>query len=180
MKSVGTKEIRTERLMLRRFRMEDAEEVYKNYGSDPEVGKYIAYRPCKTIESSIAFVSIHEIQYLEVPDFYGWAVDLNGEVVGSVGLFHINKEEGSCEIGMSLGSKWWNNGYMTEAVSALIKFAFEEMEAKRVYGSHHIDNKASGRVMQKCGMKFVETVEKGQENIDGSFSDLVFYEIKRG
>lgn len=177
MNHIGTKEIRTDRLLLRRFRLEDVNGVYNNYGSDPEVKRFISFAPCQTREGAQAFVQMHVDRYDTDPDFYGWAVVLEDEVIGSVGLFNVDNESDACEVGASLGSKWWGLGIATEAVSALIDFAFREMGAHRIYGAHHIDNTGSGKVMLKSGMKREGIMRGAQKNPDGSFSDLVLYAI---
>ncbi len=177
MNHIGTKEIKTDRLLLRRFRLDDVDAVYQNYGSDPEVNRFISFAPCKTRESTAAFIQMHVEKYDTDLDFYGWAVTLDGEVIGSVGLFNVDPAAESCEIGASLGSKWWGQGIITEAVSALINFAFDVIGMHRVYASHHKENLASGRVMMKNGMKREGTMREAQKNQDGSFSDLVLYAI---
>ena len=164
MNHVGTKEIKTARLLLRRFLLEDFDAVYLIYGSDPEVNKFISFAPCKTKESTTSFVQMHIEKYDADSDFYGWAVTLHGEVIGSVGLFNVDNSSDACEVGASLGSKWWGQGFITEAVKALITFAFDEIGIHRVYASHHKDNIGSGRVLVKNGMKFEGIMRDAQKN----------------
>lgn len=177
MNHVGTKEIWTDRLLLRRFRLDDVDDVYHNYGSDPKVNQYICFAPCQTREGAQSFVQMHMDKYDVDLDFYGWAVVLQNKVIGSVGLFHVDDTADACEVGASLGSRWWGRGIVTEAVKALIDFAFHEIGAHRVYASHHIDNVGSGKVMLKSGMKREGIMREAQKNQDGSFSDLVLYAI---
>jgi ribosomal-protein-alanine N-acetyltransferase len=94
-------------------------------------------------------------------------------VVGSIGLFDIDHGSDSCEIGYSLGSRWWGKGYATEAVMAVLDFAFGTMCAHRVQATYHPDNIASKKVLEKCGMKYEGIMRDAQKNPDGSFSDLV-------
>ncbi|KIR03857.1 acetyltransferase, GNAT family [Lachnospiraceae bacterium TWA4] len=175
MKSVGTKEIKTKRLVLRPFRMDDAMQAYKNYGSDEKVNQYISFAPCFSLESTQKFIQMHLDQYESNPDFYGWAITLDDEVIGSIGLFNVEGHQ--CELGYSLGSKWWGLGYATEAALAVKGYAFDEIKAHRMYASHHIDNLASGNVLQKIGMVYEGTLRDGQENPDGSYSDLKLYSV---
>ncbi|HCK87311.1 MAG TPA: N-acetyltransferase, partial [Erysipelotrichaceae bacterium] len=65
----------------------------------------------------------------------------------------------------------------TEAVSAVINYAFEKIEVHRIYATHHIENTASGRVMEKSGMSFEGIMKDAQKNRDGSFSDLKLYAV---
>lgn len=115
MQSLGTCRIETERLALRRFAESDIEDTFRNYGSDPLVNRYISFAPCSTLEGTRQFVGGHIIRYMDDPDFYGWAISLDGKVIGSIGLFDIDKESESCEIGYSLGSRWWGRGTQPNA-----------------------------------------------------------------
>lgn len=175
MKAVGTKEIVTERLKLRRFEAADYEDVYENYGSDPLVNKYISFAPCASVEGAKQFIDMHVEQYAANPEFYGWAITVDDMVIGSIGLFNVDADAEQCELGYSIGSKWWGKGYATEAAAAVMDYAFGEIEAHRVYASHHVDNVGSGKVLEKVGMRFEGVMRDGQKNADGSFSDLKLY-----
>ena len=176
-------EIRTERLVLRPFRESDAEELYQNYGSDPEVGRYISFTPCETLDSTKEFIKMHLSQDPENPDFYGWAVtladadDKEAVLVGSASLFNVDRVANQCELGFSIGSRWWGMGIATEAENAIVQYALHELGFHRVYASHHVSNIGSGRVLQKIGMQYEGTLRDGQHNKDGSYSDLKLYAI---
>ncbi len=175
MKSIGTQNINTERLQLRRFRETDVQAVYENYGSDPKVNEYISFAPCATLDGAQGFVSMHIEQYEKNPSFYGWAITLGDVVIGSIGLFNVDEDSDQCELGYSLGSKWWGQGYGSEAAQAVIKYGFDQIEAHRIYASHHIDNVASAKVLTKIGMKPEGILRDGQKNTDGTYSDLKLY-----
>lgn len=177
MKHTGTQELQTKRLVLRRFREEDAEAVYRNYGGDPAVNRYISYTPCLTKKATREFLQMNMDRYETDPDFYSWAITMDDVIVGTIGLFHVSPEADSCELGYTIGSKWWGDGLATEAAGAVIRFAFREMEMHRVYGSHHLDNTASGIVLVNNGMKYEGILRHGQKNPDGTYSDLKLYAI---
>ncbi len=191
MNHTGTVEIKTARLLLRQFTMEDVETAYQNYGSDPLVNQYISFAPCASLESTKGFLEMHVGQYENNPQFYGWAICLNGDtevptstnagspdtVIGSIGLFDVDEELGQAELGYSIGSKWWGKGYATEAAKAVIDHAFQAVGLHRICASHHVDNVASGNVLQKIGMTYEGTIRDGQRNKDGTFSDLKLYGI---
>lgn len=168
MKSIGTRNIETERLVLRRFAENDISDVYENYGSDPLVNIYIDFAPCSTMEGADEFIKMHVSRYDKDLDFYGWAITLDGVVIGSIGLFDVCQEEESAEIGYSLGSRWWGKGFGSEAAKSVIDFAFDEIALKRVYGSHHPENIGSGKVMMKAGMKY-----------EGEDDNLIYYGLER-
>ncbi len=175
MKRPGTQTIRTARLTLRKFTMEDVPSVYTNYGSDPKVNTYISFAPCTTPESTEGFLRMHVDRYAQDPSFYGWAVQAGDDVIGSIGIFNIDEDCEQGELGYSIGSRWWGNGYATEAAEAVLRYAFREIGLHRVYASHHIENTASGRVLMKIGMREEGILRDGQKNPDGTFSDLRLY-----
>ncbi len=177
MNHTGTIEIKTERLILRRFTLDDVESVYKNYGADPLVNRYISFAPCAEIESAKGFIHMHVEQYDNNPTFYGWAVILENEVIGSIGLFNVDDDADQAELGYSIESKWWGKGYATEAARAVLNHAFTQVGFHRIYASHHIENTASGQVLRKLGMQYEGTLRDGQKNTDGSYSDLKLYAI---
>ena len=168
-------DISTDRLRLRRFRLTDAEQAYENFGRDPLVGRFVSFTPFDTLANSHDAVRHHVWEYDNNPDFYGWAITLGGEVIGSIGLFDIDHESETCELGYSLGSRWWGHGYATEAAGAVVDFAILRMFAHRVQASHHPDNIASKRVLEKIGMRFEGVMRGAQRNPDGTFSDLCLY-----
>ncbi|MDO4650695.1 MAG: GNAT family N-acetyltransferase [Eubacteriales bacterium] len=177
MNHTGTVELRTERLLLRRFTMMDVDSVYENYGCDPLVNRYISFAPCAEIESARRFINMHIEKYDSDPAFYGWAVTLNNEVIGSIGLFNVDDDVNQCELGYSIGSKWWRKGYASEAADAVIDYAFDTLEFHRIYASHHIENIASEHVLEKIGMSYEGTLRDGQRNADGTYADLKLYAI---
>jgi len=175
MRRLGTMELITERLVLRRFRETDTEKAYENYGKDVLVNTYISFTPCDSLAGTYEFIRRHLWEYENNPDFYGWVITLDDEIIGSIGLYSIDHSSESCELGFLIGSKWWNRGYTTEAVEAVLKFAFNRMFAHRVQASHHPENTASKRVLEKVGMKFEGVMRDAQRNANGTYSDLWLY-----
>ncbi len=166
------RELRTQRLVLRRFVAEDAEQLYQNCGTDPEVSRYVSFVPYADLVSTRDFVQMHVARYDEDSLFCGWAIELDGQVIGTIGLFNV--EPGfSCELGYTLGSAWWGQGLATEAARAVRDYAFGELGMHRLYASYHVENGASGAVLQKLGMRREGVLRDGQLNADGSFSNLV-------
>lgn len=111
-------------------------------------------------------------------DFYNWAIQLKAtnEVIGRIWGMHPNDRIEQVELAYELGRIWWNQGLMTEAVSLVINFFFNEVGFRRVYANHADENPASGRVMQKCGMQYEGTARQGQVCNAGRFN-VVNYAI---
>lgn len=177
---VGTKEIETDRLLLRPFRVEDAGEMYQNWASDEEVTKFLTWPTHKDPELTKKLLEDWVAQY-ENPENYQWAITLKstGDVCGSFGLMNIDNHNESCEAGYCIGKKWWNQGLMTEALQAVIRFAFTEVGFARFAARHDIHNAASGCVMKKCGMQYEGTLRKVLKNSKGVLVDCRYYAILR-
>ena len=86
----------------------------------------------------------------------------NMQAIGSISIVNFSDLHEWCEIGYCLSRNYWNNGIMTEALKAVIKLCFTKVGFNRVHAFHHAENKASGRVMLKSGMKY-----EGKKSLDG-------------
>lgn len=102
---------------------------------------------------------------------------MDGMVIGAIGLFEIDFDARSCEIGYSLGSRWWGKGYGTEAALAVKDFAFKQMGIHRIQGTCHPENSASENILKKIGMQFEGIMREAQRNRDGTYSDLKLYAV---
>ena len=102
------------------------------------------------------------------PETIAFAIDRNGEVIGSVGLHHIKGHK--TEMGYWLSEKHWGQGIMTEAVRAVTRFAFNKLKIKRLFAKTFPFNKASMKVLRKAGYKFEgilrKDVKKGNRFLD--------------
>jgi RimJ/RimL family protein N-acetyltransferase len=100
-----------------------------------------------------------------------------GTLVGAVGL-EINSAHERAEMGYWVGKTFWGSGYCTEAAEAVIDFGFKQLGLNRVIAYHMLRNPASGRVMEKLGMK-QEGVLKQHVKKWGTFEDVALYGILR-
>lgn len=179
MKHLGTKRIETERLILRPFTAEDAEAMFHNWASDPEVTKFLTWPTHKTVEVSRWVLNDWVSHYAE-PEHYQWAIvpkDL-GEPIGSIAVVRSSNDAKWVESGYCIGKKWWRQGYVSEALNALISFFFEEVGVERVQARHDPRNPGSGAVMRKCGMTCEGTLRRADRNNQG-ICDAVIYSILR-
>ena len=174
----GTKTIETQRLILRRFKEEDATDMFNNWASDNAVTRYVSWPTHSDIEVSKNLLTMWIDDYSNQEN-YNWAIEIkeSGSVVGSIGLMHIDNNIENCEIGYCIGKAFWNKGITTEAFSAVINFIFKELGFQRITGRHHLDNPASGRVMEKCGLKYEGTLRKIHRCNTGSLVDCKYYSI---
>ena len=179
MKHLGTKKLETERLILRRFIMDDAQGMFNNWASDEGVTKYLSWPPHKDVALTKAYLEMVIKEY-EEPTMYNWAIELKeiGEVIGSIGVVQHEKEVESVHIGYTLGKAWWNKGIMTEAFTEVIKFLMSEVEVNRIDARHDTKNPNSGRVMKKCGLKYEGTLRQASRNNQG-ICDVAWYSLLR-
>lgn len=159
MKNKGTIKLETERLILRKGKIKDAEQIYENYGRDPLVSKYVVWNQHESIEDAINLMKKWEESY-EKSSSYKWLVveKRSNKIIGSITAVKVDEENKTVALGYCYGSKWWNNGYATEALRRVIKFFFEEVEVETIYANHLTSNIASGKVMEKSGMIFEGTL----------------------
>ena len=118
------------------------------------------------------------IERYETDDFFLWAVEFTGQMIGTVNLHDIDRENRRCEIGFSIGSKWWNQGIMTEALRRIVAFSFDELKLNRLEAQHDKENPASGRVMAHVGMHYEGTLRQRLMN-KGRYVDVALYAILR-
>ena len=175
----GTRTIETSRLILRRAVREDAEPMFRNWASDPEVTKYLTWPTYEKVETAYSILDMWISEY-EKPNYYQWMVELKelGEPIGSISAVRQNDRVEEAEIGYCIGSQWWHRGIMTEALSAVIAYLFTEVGMNRVAARHDPNNPRSGGVMRKCGMKYEGTTRASDRNNQG-LCDAAHYAILR-
>ena len=168
MNHLGTKLLKTDRLILREFVPEDAPAMYKNWAADPEVTAFLTWPPHASLHITEEVIR-QWIRGYQRPDFYQWAIELKelGQPVGSISVVSYNNDVDSAQVGYCLGKAWWNRGIMTEALTAVMEFLFQEVNASRVEARHDTRNPRSGAVMRKCGMEFEGTLRRSDRNNQG-------------
>ena len=170
-------ELETERLVLRKLQLGDVYEYYERLFGDGDVSRYMLFDPHQSIMESLE--SVQEIlKRYEEENFYCWGVELKEEagLMGLVQLVRFEEQANSCSFVYMLGCNYWNQGYGTEVLKAVFRFAFEELEVERIVADHMTKNIASGRAMEKAGMKHIGT-EVGKYEKLGISYDAEIYEI---
>lgn len=174
----GTQTLRTERLILRKYQLSDAQDMFKNYAADERVTKFLSWPPYTNTADIEEFLRERIAEYAD-PSNYHWAIEMNGEMIGSISVIGGSDYHRNCEIGYCLGYEFWNKGIMAESLAAVIKFLFEEVGMNRIIAKHNEKNPASGRVMQKCGMTHEATFREHYHMNDGNYYDSILYRILR-
>lgn len=179
MEHKGTQTLETERLILRRFEPNDAKAMFANWASDSEVTKYLTWKTHESVEDSAAIIKAWAGGYSD-KRFYQWAIvpkDLN-EPIGSISAVDVDDSTEKVHIGYCIGRKWWRQGITSEAFRAVIGFFFDEVGVNRVESRHDPDNPNSGKVMQKCGLKYEGTLRSADRSNQG-LCDVSYYGLLR-
>jgi ribosomal-protein-alanine N-acetyltransferase len=144
----------SERLLFRQFTAEDAELLYE-LNSDPEVVRYVHELPTTKENAPNIIANIILPQYEQ--NLGRWAVHLKytQEFIGWAGLKLI-KERNEIDLGYRFKKKYWGKGYATEAANTCLAYGFAHLGLDRIIARAHIENTASLKVIEKCGMKFLK------------------------
>ena len=177
MKHLGTQILETERLILRPFCREDAQAMYDNWASDPEVTKFLSWPTYKSVNDAHEILNIWLESY-EKPDFYQWAIVLKElkQPVGSISVVNLDHRVDMAEIGYCIGKPWWGRGIMPEAMAAVMRYLFEEVGFQRLEAGHDPENPASGAVIRKCGLKYEGTLRRRIRSNRG-ITDVAWYSM---
>ncbi len=98
---------------------------------------------------------------------------MQGEVIGDLALVAVRGE--NAHTGYCLSRKFWGKGIMSEAYAEVLRYLFEEVGFHRIESSHAVNNPASGRVMEKCGLRYEGTMRKAFRLLStGEWEDIVY------
>ncbi len=174
------KELETDRLILRKFKITDADDMYYNWASDPECNKFLSWNLHENVDITKSVIQKWIDEYEN--GSYNWVVELKDthEIIGSIAAHNFSEKHSNCEIGYCYGSKYWGNGYATEALSSVIDFFLNDCNLHLVEARHISGNPASGRVMEKAGMhKDAVLRERRINKYTNELNDLVVYSITK-
>lgn len=162
-------QLETERLLLRPWQMEDAEDLYE-YARVKEIGPMAGWAPHDSLGSSKEVVAM----FMRGKNTFALECKETGKVIGSIGIDELGVLPGKeyepllgREIGYVLSKEYWGRGLMPEAVCRVIRYCFEELSIDFLTVSHFAWNQQSRRVIEKCGFHFCSsyfcTTDMGKE-----------------
>ena len=159
------KDIETERLILRDASVDDAEDMFE-YAKLEEVTKYLSWKPHISLKDSEKILDLLSKEAKEKDSYALKAIVLkeNDEMIGTIDARIFGEGLKEAEFGYCLNPKYWNKGYMSEALKAFIQALHKEHGVENVFGSFERENIASKRVMQKNEMYYYETVKRNFKN----------------
>ncbi len=164
----------TPHLTMDRFTMDDVADTAK-WLSDPEVCRNLLLHPNQPYEEYEGMIRRIVEKYDTEEDYFQWCIREDGKPIGRFSLT-VNRRHSGGEVAYYIAKQAWGKGYMTEVLTRVIRFCFEELGLNRVEADHFAENPASGRVMEKSGMKR-EGYARQKYCKDGVFHDAVLYAV---
>ncbi len=179
MNKAGTQRIVTQRLILRRFRTEDAGDMYYNWASDPEVTRYLTW-PVHSSPEATASLLAEWVSHYDDGGYFNWAMEYQetGKVIGNISVVKLNENTEAADMGYCMSRAYWGQGLMPEALEAVIAYLFDVVGLNRVAACHDANTPRSGRVMEKAGMKQEGILRAAGKNNLG-ICDEVWHSILR-
>ena len=170
--------LKTEKLVLRPFRIEDAPLVQK-YAGDHKIAEMTGTIPHPySLEMAKEWIPLHKQNWETKRSLTLAMVPVNtSEIVGCVSLiFSMNHRR--AELGYWVGVPHWGNGYCTDASRAIVQYGFDNLEIDKITSAHMTKNPASGKVLQKIGMQKEGLLRKQMVRL-GQAEDLVVFGLFR-
>ena len=175
MKHLGTVELNSERLKLRRLTKDDALVTFEGLRNQEEF-LYYANKEKVTYEEHLKSLENIDEKYKNL-DYYNWIIERKSDnkVLGLITLrvFEVNE---SVEFSYGLDNRYTKQGYMSEALQTVLDFALNEMQVNRIQGGCCVSNIASRRVMEKCNMHHEGTLKSYLKLRDG-YHDMHMFSL---
>lgn len=171
----GTINLESERLILRKIELSDYNDIFNCWTSDFNVSKYVTWNPHETPEETKKLTDYWVSDYAN--DYsYRWLVVLKdtNETIGMIDVIAKNLQYMTAEVGYCYGSKFWGNGYASEALKTVVNYLHSE-GFPVVYAQHFASNIASGKVMKNAGMEYEGLLRSRVFNKDGEREDVHIY-----
>lgn len=174
---IGTEKIETERLILRKFKYTDDEDMLKYWISDPEI-QLLYCEPVYDTKQKVKELLDKYISSYEKNDYYRWAVILKetNECIGQIAYFLVDSKNHFAEIEYCIGSLFQRKGFATEAAKAVIQYGFNKINLHKVQICHKPTNLRSRKVIEKCGLVYEGTLRHFFYQ-DGKYTDRLYYSI---
>ena len=170
----GTVELWTERMTLRRYRPEDADDLYRYLGTDPSMYQYSGWNPYATLEMAQETVQ-RFIDSYDDEHVYSWVMDIDDVIVGTIGAYDYKDIQ--IEVGFSVVPGWQGRGLATEALKKVLEYLTENEGISCVTAWCAAENIGSRKVLEKAGMQFLGT-EKHAITVGDRVYDKLMYEYR--
>jgi ribosomal-protein-alanine N-acetyltransferase len=143
--------LRTERLRLRRVRVDDAEALFEAYAADGRVTRFLTWPPNDDVAEMRSFLEAVE-ENIARGDQFAWVIQCSA-TDQLIGMVDVRLDGHVVELGYVLAHDRWGRGLMSEAVTAVVAAAQRQPGVFRIWAYCDADNPASGRVLEKAGLE---------------------------
>ena len=172
--------LESKRLVLRPFSVADADDMFCNWGGDPEVTRFMFHDAAASVSDARSRIRGWMLtcgsDEVSIWNYLAVMLKDGNCQIGAVFYAHTNTDARSAEIGYEFGRQWWRQGFATEALGVLLKYLFNVKRLNRVTGVHDTRNPHSGAVMLKCGMRLEGTM-RSERLLKGELIDRSHYAI---
>ena len=170
--------ITTPRLSLRWISNDDVDALFGIF-SDPEVMRYWSTPPLPNREAAVELLNeIHDSYNHQVMLKWGVARQADNVVIGTTTLYNIDLGNRRAEVGYALGREYWGQGYMHEALQALLRYCFETLDLRRLEADVDPHNEPSIQTLERLGFRREGYLRERWE-VGGEIQDALFYGLLR-
>lgn len=181
MNDVGTVNLESKRLIFRKLKISDDDDMFNNWCCDDDVVRFLPWDKHNSVEDTKEILNIWINDYNN-SHTYRWIVidKINNTPIGTIDVVNKDIANKVFEIGHCYSKKYWHQGYATESLSTIISFLFEKVDVDLIIAKHNGKNIASGKVMQKVGMIYDGTLRNRViDKITNEKDSLVYYSITK-
>ena len=171
--------IKTNRLILRPLKEEDAKSILENI-NNLEVTKWLLVVPYPyTLKDAKKWVKENKDKWKKKKkESYTFGIELKEKkkIIVGIGIHDFDKFQGKASVGYWLGENYHGKGYGTEALDALLKFAFNNLKLRKIEAGVFVGNPSSGKLLEKFGAKQEGLRRKSNRcKADGKIKDEIIY-----
>ena len=168
--------INGERIYLTELEEKDALKLHE-YCKEPKLNEYSGpYKASESIEKAKEYIKNCRKNIIEKNSYVlGLYEKRTNNLVGTIGFFHLDKENKNGEMGFWVARNYWNKGYMTEAVKLITDYIFKVLKYHRVYSHSHELNKAVGKILSNAGYKKEGKLKEALKSKEGKFYNEIIY-----
>ncbi|MDD4237077.1 MAG: GNAT family protein [Desulfotomaculaceae bacterium] len=169
--------LETERLSLRPVTVDDADDIFE-YSRTANVGPNAGWKPHENLEETL---EIMKLIFLDKEGVFGIVLKEKGKLIGSAGLIADPKRENDQVrmLGYAIGEAYWGQGYMTEAVQAIVRYGFDTLDLDLISAYCYPRNARSKRVLKKCGFTCEGTLKMAEKLYNGNIYDNECWALSR-
>lgn len=170
----------TDHLILRKIEHTDLTFIHSHFSNETVCKYMVDNEPVKTIEEAKDIIKWSHGDATN-PTNNRWLITLKDtqEPIGTIGFHKWDKRNNITDIGYDLTPEAWQKGYMTEAITAVLPFLFEELKVNKVQAIVHVDNQASQLLLKKVGFE-KEGLIRAMYLYRGVYHDHLLFGVLRG